>query len=105
MNAVAVFSGLFFVAWILVVAGGAVNWWLLARLHERHLSTYERLGSPKLIGPWRPSWEFLKFIWSSEWRYLNDSALASAVFLARVVRALFVALILMCYVIFFQNIF
>jgi hypothetical protein len=53
--------------------------WLFSRLRERHASTYEAMGSPTLFWNYsnRNNWLFMKFLFSSEWRGLNDPAVAN----------------------------
>jgi hypothetical protein len=73
--------------------------WLFRRLRMRHAKLYERLGSPVMI--WNTSmktgWGLLRFIFSSQWRELDDAAIGFVVRFMRVYLivylALFIALI------------
>jgi hypothetical protein len=60
--------------------------WLFHRLRVLHHSTYEAMGSPSLFwnNSLRNNWLFLKFLLSSHWRELDDSAISRVIPFLRV---------------------
>jgi hypothetical protein len=73
-----------------IVLGLAFLWlalvvWLSYRLRTRHASTYERLPSPRLL-------MLFWFVFSSQWKELNDPELGSTVRVMRIEFVCFIAL-------------
>lgn len=72
--------------------------WLFSRLRNKHPSTYEAMGSPSLVrnNSMRNNWLFFKFLFSSHWRELGDSTVASLVRLLRLVFAVYLVVFMTC---------
>ncbi len=81
--------------WIIVIAifalFGIASWTLNGRLKSAHRETWERLGHPELFAnSFEASIKVTKFLFSQEYRSLNDRYVATCVW---VMRALIGALI------------
>jgi len=70
--------------------------WFFRRLRTRHAETYESLGSPSLF--WnnspRHNWLYLKFLFSSRWRVLDDPSIGRAVRFMRIFLGVYVLLLI-----------
>jgi hypothetical protein len=84
-------------AWLILCS------WLFHRLRARHPSTYESMGSPTLF--WnnsvRNNWLFGRFLFTSQWRELDDPAVSRMVPLMRFLLVVYLVLFLACMVLFF----
>ncbi len=60
--------------------------WVFHRLRNRHLATFEAIGSPSLIwnNSMRTNWLFFKFLFGPTWQQLDDRRLAVVLHVMRV---------------------
>jgi len=85
MSEIILFSGWAVLFVMAIVWLGAVAW-LFRRLRNYHQPAYESLGSPTLF--WnnlpRNQWLFAKFLFSSQWKSLDDPMLIRVCWIMRI---------------------
>jgi len=79
------FAG-FAVLFVMALSWLVSLYWLFRHLRIHHAPTYEALGSPTLFWNNSPclNWVFLKFLFRSQWKTLNDPLLITVCRIMRV---------------------